>query len=167
MGNAKASELLKNGQNFFFSEPPNIDEAIKSFREATECAPNWAEGFHWLGSAFRQQGEFEVAAKMYRKAIQLDTQDSRPLISLGECLTALERLPEAIQSYRAGIELKPHYAEADARLMLAEALERIDKIPEAISEWKRVAEMEGFYPSGEAPMIEARAKLVKYGIMTG
>jgi tetratricopeptide (TPR) repeat protein len=74
------------------------------------------------------------------------------------------RLAEAITSFRSGLELKPHYGEADARLMLADAFERSGKIQDAITEWKMVAEMKGFYPSGDQPMIEAKAKLAQHGV---
>ena len=167
MDKTKASDLLKNGQTLFFSNPPDLDGAIESFRSVTECAPNWVEGFHWLGAALRQRGKLEESAKTFRKATQLDAKDPRPMISLGECFVALGRLSEAIQSFRAGIELKPHYGEADARLMLANALEQNGKIQEAVTEWKAIANMKGFYPSGDAPIIEAKAKLAEHGIIVG
>ncbi|HVU09571.1 MAG TPA: tetratricopeptide repeat protein [Verrucomicrobiae bacterium] len=162
--NAQISGLLKQGQTLFFASPPDLDGAIKAFQSVTEQAPDWMEGFHWLGSALEQRGKLENAIAMFQKAVQLDKHDSRPLISLGVCFVKAGRLNEAIKYFRSGLELKPHYGEADARLMLADALERNGKIQDAIVEWKKISEMTGFYPSGDAPMIEAKAKLMERGI---
>jgi len=162
--NTKLIGLLKQGQTLFFAKPPDLDGAIEAFRSVTEQAPSWAEGFNWLGSALKQRGKLENAITMFQKAVQLDKLDSRPLISLGVCFTKAGRLNEAIKSFRSGLELKPHYGEADTRLMLADAFERSGKIQDAIAEWKKISEMTGFYPSGDAPMIEAKAKLAKHGI---
>jgi tetratricopeptide (TPR) repeat protein len=109
----------------------------------------------------RQVGE---PVLMFQKAAQLDTRDSRPLISLGVGFVKAGRLAEAIKSFRSGLELNPHYGEADARLMLANALERNGKIQDAIVERKKVSEMTGFYPSGDKPMLEAKAKLAEHGV---
>jgi len=164
MNKTRANELLKKGQDFFFAKPPDRERATESFRLVTECAPNWAEGFLWLGTALFDGKELHNACKNFKKAAQLDDQDARSFIWLGQCLAEMGCLADAIRNYRTGIALKPHYAEADARLMLADALEQSGKIQEAVSEWKIVSEMEGFYASGDKPMIEAKAKLAKHGI---
>jgi tetratricopeptide (TPR) repeat protein len=163
---AKISVLLQRGQTLFFATPPDSDGAIEAFRLVTELAPNWAEGFYWLGSTLKQRGKLEDAVKMFRKAAQLASNDSRPLISLGVCFVTMGSLAEAITSFRAGLQLKPHYGEADARLMLANALEQNGKIQDAITEWRKVVGLKGFYPSGDAPMIDAKAKLPERGVKT-
>jgi hypothetical protein len=57
--------------------------------------------------------------------------------------------------------LKPHYAEADARLILAEAFESFGNVEQAAAQWRVVAQMQSSYPSRERPMEEARRKLAE------
>jgi Flp pilus assembly protein TadD len=98
-----------------------------------------------------------------REAIERDRSDPRHWISLGVVLIRLRHWDEAVKNLRRGLELKPAYAEADARLFLAEALEGAGRLPEARREWRTVAEMEPSYPSYGEPMEQARRKLAERG----
>jgi tetratricopeptide (TPR) repeat protein len=97
------------------------------------------------------------------RLIMLDPADARHPISLGDVLDRAGRLEEAVKSFRAGLALKPHYSEADCRVMLASTLKRLGKIDEAISEWRTVAEMEPMYPSYDIPIMEAKQELEHHG----
>jgi len=77
-------------------------------------------------------------------------------------LSQLGHQEQAIIELKDGIALKPHYAEADARLFLAEAYERSGKIRSAKQQWALVADMKGSYPSYDEPMKEAREKLKEH-----
>ncbi len=119
-----ASQLLREAQAHFFAEPPDYAAAETACRAATNVSPGWGEPFHWLGSVFERQGNLQGAADACRRAIDLLAGDPRPLIALGRLQSRRGQHEEAIRLLQEGIALKPHYAEADARLMLAEAFER-------------------------------------------
>ena len=158
-----ASQLLREGQSYFFAEPPDYAAAEKAYRAATSVSPEWGEPFHWIGSVLESQGNLQEAADAYRRAINLLTGDPRPLIALGHLQSLRGKYEEAIELLHTGIALKPHYAEADARLMLAEAFERAGNVEQAVAQWRVVAQMEPFYPSHEKPMAEAKRKLDEHG----
>ncbi len=153
------SEVLREGQELFFAEPPNHRGAAELFEQVVALSPNWAEGHQWLGSAYEALGDEDRAARAWQTARKLDRNDSRCLISLGVLRTRQRRFKEAIQLLKQGIALKPHYGFADAKLFLAEALERANRMKQARQQWREVLELEPMYPSYGEPMKEARRKL--------
>lgn len=158
-----ASEFLREGQRHHFAEPPNELAAEKAYRSATLTAPEWGEPYHWLGAVLGSQGRTEEAVEAYQQAIRLLPTDPRPLIALGHLQTTCGHYAEAIRLLEAGIAMKPHYAEADARLFLADALERSGAVEEAIAQWQVIMHMEPSYPSRHLPMEEAKRKLNEHG----
>jgi Tfp pilus assembly protein PilF len=153
------ADMLKKGQAAFFAKPPDYQQAKVCFERVTLSAPKWVEGYHWLASACEKMADHDQATKAYKQAIQCDPKDSRPRIAMGRLLTSTGHLKEAIIELQKGIELKPHYCEADARLFLAAAYEKANDLSKAKEQWKIVEEMEPSYPSYEKPMREARKKL--------
>ena len=162
----EASSLLRQGQSHQFADPPNAVAAEKAYRAAIHAAPGWGEPHHWLGSVLERQGYTQEASEAYRQAIQLLAGDPRPLIALGRLQLGRGQYSEAIESLEAGLALKPHYAEADARLFLAEAFEQSGNVEHAIAQWRVVAQMQPFYPSHEHPMEDAKKKLAEHGAVT-
>ncbi len=156
------SDILKEGQAAFFAEPPDNQKAKDCFERVTLAAPNWVEGYHWLASAWESLECHDHATKTYRQAIQCDPKDPRPRIALGRLLIAVGCPREAIVELQQGIELRPHYGEADARLFLAEAYEKTNDFPKAKEQWKLIEKMVPFYPSDDDPMKEARRKLQEH-----
>ena len=104
-------------------------------------------------------GDLPKALVCFLHAVDLDASDSRYWLSLGVCLLRLRHWNEAAMALSRGIELKPHYAEADARLFLAEALSNAGEIARAREQLLVVASMEPSYPSYDKPMLEARKLL--------
>ena len=162
----EASSLLRQGQSHQFADPPNDVAAEKAYRAAIHASLEWGEPHHWLGSVLERQGYTQEASEAYRQAIQLLAGDPRPLIALGRLQLSRGQYSEAIESLEAGLALKPHYAEADARLFLAEAFERSGSVEQAISQWQLVAQMQPLYPSHERPMQDAKTKLAEHGAVT-
>lgn len=159
---ALARQRLKEGQQCFFAKPPDIARAMALFTEVTRLAPNWAEGLGWLASAQAQLSRLDAAESNYRQAILLDPADARHPISLGRVLDRAGRLEEAVKAFRSGLALRPHYAEADCRVMLASTLKRLGKIDEAVNEWRTVAGMDPMYPSYDLPILEAKQELEQH-----
>lgn len=161
---AEAVDALKGGQEVQFQDPPDYVAAERSYRRAIEFAPDWGEPFHWLASVLQEQNRLEDACTMERRAIELLPSDSRPLIALGWTLRLLGKYAEAAPFIENGLELKPHYGEADARFMLAEIYEHLGEINKAATLWRQIMTMDSTYPSYDKPMEEAKIKLAEHGL---
>ena len=114
------------------------------------------------GCTQNEKGDYPSALSHFKAAVKLDDSDPRYWISLGVCLMKLCHWREAVNSLKKGVELKPHYAEADARMFLAEALAAAGRIKEATKEWETVSGMVPTYPSYNAPIAEANEKLHEF-----
>jgi tetratricopeptide (TPR) repeat protein len=156
------TDILREGQNALFAQPPKLEKAKDLFHRVTLLAPNWVEGYQWLASAWEGLGDYQEAAKAYKEAIRCDAKDPRPKISLGRLLTSMGQLNEAITELQQGLALKPHYGEPDARLFLAEAYEKAHDLIKATEQWEIIEKMDPSYPSNDEPMREARRKLQIY-----
>ncbi len=156
------SDLLREGHELFFAEPPDYIAAAAVFEKVVALSPDWAEGHNWLGSTYENLSNQEGAERAWLSANKLDPDDSRPLISLGLLRTKQGRFEEAVELLEQGVALKPHYGFADAKLFLADALVGSGNIEGAKEQWREVLELEPMYPSYDEPMNEAREKLSKY-----
>jgi Flp pilus assembly protein TadD len=159
MQNAQARAAIEKGRAHFFAKIPRFAQAAAAFREASRLAPDWAEPLGWLAASLERQGDLAAAVKTARQALDLDPKDPRHWISLGAMLIKQHHWPEAIRSLKQGLALRPHYAEADARLFLAEAYVGAGCKKDAETQWRLVSAMDPCYPSGDKPMKEALAKL--------
>jgi len=118
-------QKLKEGQQFFFSKPPDLRQATTSFAEVTRLAPNASRAFSgspWLCFSSRSSPRPSpcfVAPLPSTRLTHVCTFHSALRWS------ALGRLDEAVASFRDGLALMPHYGEADSRMMLAEVLKRL------------------------------------------
>ena len=163
---AEPLRLLKEGQEFHFQDPPDYAAAESSYRQAIDLATDWGEPVHWLACVLRDQNKLEEAAVADRKAILLLPSDPRPILTLGWILTSLEQYPEAAELLEKGLELKPHYGEADSRLVLAEVYDHLGQVDKAVALWRQIIGMDSMYPSYGQPMEEAKKKLAEHGLAT-
>lgn len=108
-----------------------------------------------------EQHKFSEAVKIYKKLISLES-DPRYFIAFGVCLQQLGHWKESVKQLEAGLLLKPHYCEGDARLFLAESYLKLGKKKKAIEQWRIVENMEPEYPSYEKVPEEAKRMLQKY-----
>lgn len=93
--------------------------------------------------------------------MELDGAEPRYWIALGVCLSKLHHWSEAVKALQRGVDLKPHYAEADARLWLGEALLASGDRNRAREQFEHVAGMQPSYPSHDRPMRAARKRLAE------
>jgi Flp pilus assembly protein TadD len=104
-------------------------------------------------------GDHASALRWFRRATEFDGNDPRYWIGLGVCLIKLHHWDQAVVAVQRGLDLHPHYAEADARLFLAEALIGAGQVNKARTQLKIVAGMKSSYPSYDHPITEARRRL--------
>ena len=155
------AEILREGQKALFAQPPDLEKAKQSFERVTGLAPEWVEGHHWLAAALEQLGKSGTAVTAYKRAIRCDTSDPRPRIALGRLLVSMGHVREGATELQHGIDLKPHYGEADARLFLAEAFEKAKNFRKAAKQRKIVAATAACHPSCDKPRRETLRKANK------
>lgn len=81
-------------------------------RRALKIQPDYAWGYHVLGSAMQCQGRIPEAMACYRKAIGLRPDYAESHYFLANALRETSSLGEAVNSYRQAIRLQPDFVEA-------------------------------------------------------
>ena len=81
-------------------------------RRALQLKPDYAWGYHVLGSALQCQGRMDESLTCYRKAIRQDPDYAEAHYFLANALRETGGMHEAALSYRQAIKLQPDYVEA-------------------------------------------------------
>jgi superkiller protein 3 len=97
-----------------------FDEAADAFRSAIAKAPDWAMAHMHLAEALAWQDQYQGAESEYRKAVELDKQDSEIWESLGFFKEQTGDFAEAEELYRRALDLDPGYGRP--RCLLARLL---------------------------------------------
>jgi tetratricopeptide (TPR) repeat protein len=120
-----------------------------------------AEASFHKALAMEESGDLAGAAAEFARATLLDGSDPRYWISRGVVLTKLRHFGDAVRCLRVGVDLKPHYGEADARVFLADALWNDGQESAAEREWLVVSKMTPTYPGYDHPIDEAKRCLAQ------
>lgn len=121
------------------------------------------EDLYRQAQALQSSGEHGKAAKVYKQLVAA-TSDARFHIAYGACLQQLRHWQESILQFQRGIDLRPAYAEGDARLMLAASFLEAGQRLKAIEQWRIVASMPPAYPSYESVPDAAKALLARHAV---
>jgi Fe-S cluster biosynthesis and repair protein YggX len=82
-----------------------LQERITQFSKMAADDPDNEIGHFRLGQLLLEDGQYEGAAKSFRRALELNPQFSKVFQLLGTCLMKLGRNPEAIGVLRDGFEV--------------------------------------------------------------
>ncbi len=82
-----------------------LQERIAQFRKMAADDPENELGHFRLGQLLLEDGQYEDAARSFRRTLELSPQFSKVFQLLGTCLMKLGRNPEAIGVLREGFEL--------------------------------------------------------------
>lgn len=108
------------------------------------------------------QGSLFFGRTLRREDLRLNLpQQFADVVRRALALIEHHRWSEAVKALQRGVDLKPHYGEADARLFLGEALLASGDRSRAREQFERVVRMEPSYPSHNRPMEAARRKLAE------
>lgn len=116
-----------------------FQEAIASYRRATEIAPKHAATHNSLGNAQKRLGQFREAVSSYRRALKFEPRDANAHCNLGSALRELGRLDKSVASSRQAIALDPKLAAAHNNLGVA--LGDLGKLEEAVASYSRAIEI--------------------------
>jgi tetratricopeptide (TPR) repeat protein len=113
-----AAEALASAVQHYRSG--RLGEAEALCRQIIAVQPQHADALHLLGVIAHQTRHYDAAAKLIGRAIALNGDAAQYHNSYGNALRALERFPEAMQSYRRAIKCDPTLAIAHHRLGMLE-----------------------------------------------
>lgn len=117
-GSASMDLLLQRGRDAM--ETGDTQEAIEHLTALTDHAPDFAEGWNALASAYFQAGKFGPAVDDIRRALSLNPNHYGALSGLGMILEDMGYDASARDAYRAAQAIHPHQPDIE------KAVERLD-----------------------------------------
>jgi len=83
--------------------------ALTAFQTAQKMDGNLALAWYGEGAVYQRQGKCEQAVPLYRKATDLDKKFPEAQLALGQCLTELKKIDDAIAAYTPGTKWGPKW----------------------------------------------------------
>jgi len=103
----------------FEMESEFLPQAVESYQQALELAPDWVDAHINLGVALYQMGRVEEARGEFAAAVQLDPLSGISRYNLGCVLEEQGRIDEAIGQLRRAARAMPAHADVHFNLALA------------------------------------------------
>jgi tetratricopeptide (TPR) repeat protein len=110
--------LLQRGRDAL--ELGDTQKAIEHFTALTDHAPEFAEGWNALATAYFTAGEFGPSVEDIAKTLSLNPKHFGALGGLGMILEEIGKPEKALEAYKAALAIHPHLTGIKDR---AEALE--------------------------------------------
>jgi protein O-GlcNAc transferase len=104
-------ESLKRQESF--------EQAISSFKEAINLAPNFAEAYFNMANVFLIQGNNSEAEFNYQQTLKINPNHPRACFNLGNIMLGKNDFNQAASYYQKAIDLNPRFAEAHNNLGIA------------------------------------------------
>src|SRR5207249_7475679 len=132
------SPKLWNERGVVLHQAGRTDEALASYRHATEVDPQYALAWNNVGVVLAHQADTEDAIEAFRKALQLSPEFVGARLNLALLLTHLRRFQLALEAYRQVLASQPTSAPAwnGVGLVLVE----LKRFPDARNAFVRAVE---------------------------
>lgn len=124
-GSAAMDLLLQRGEDAL--QGGDLDAAVEHLTALTDHAPDFAEGWNALATAYYMQGRFGPSLADIQRTLALNPNHYGALAGLGIILEEMGRDEEAAGAYRASLAIHPHQDQ------VKEALTRLEQSAEGIS----------------------------------
>jgi len=105
LSGTRAQAYADEGDKYFKSN--DYAQAIVSYKKAVALDPKLGLAYYGLGLCHHQQGQWQQAVVAWRHAKALLQPEGAMYITLGNDLYHLKRYDEALQSFRAAIDIPP------------------------------------------------------------
>lgn len=99
-----------------YAETGRLEQAETEFRRAAKIAPRDVGPLLNLGRLYEAQEEYQIAARAFEAAMQVDPKHSEAAFLAGEAWRQFGSALAAKRCYRKALDIRPDYAEAHARL---------------------------------------------------
>jgi tetratricopeptide (TPR) repeat protein len=90
----------------------DLDGAVKLYRDALRCLPNYPEGHFFYARALERKGQTAPAIAEYTKALQLRPAFDQAHLMLGLLLARQKNYDEAVAHFQAALKSNPDSASA-------------------------------------------------------
>jgi tetratricopeptide (TPR) repeat protein len=118
----------------------NVQRGIHHLQRAIEIAPEFIEAINHLGTVYYHKSEFQKAADLFSRALEVDGTAYDPLVNLGGVMINLGRYKEAVELNRSAISLRPDDALAHAQLGMS--LFAVGELDDAIGHLNRAKRLD-------------------------
>ncbi|WP_373493503.1 tetratricopeptide repeat protein [Aquiflexum sp.] len=103
----------------YYRNLQRYDEAVKQFRRALECDPDFIQAYNWLGYIAMDQGDLATAEENFLLYIQHAPDEPRPHNSLGVLRLRQGRYEEAARLFEQSFAIDPRFTESRDNLLRA------------------------------------------------
>ena len=104
--------IIKNIKGACFEGLEQLDEAIKSYKEAISIDSKNFKAYFNIARVMEQLDRFEDALDFYKKSLKINSKFAEAHNNLGNLMREMSFLDEARKSFETAISLKPEYVEA-------------------------------------------------------
>ena len=118
--------LLFNLTGVCYAGLGQLEDAVKSYKEALIINPNYYKAHYNLGGVFQEMGELDEAVQSYLKSLMIEPNYVEAHNNLGNVYRELGDFDHALQSYENAIAINPKYIEA--RYSLAITLQHVGNL---------------------------------------
>ena len=96
------------------------EQAVGEFQRALEIDPNDSDSSRFLGAAYRQLGQSELALAAYRQALRSDPANYRSFVDLGNFYIQRDLYSQSLEPLRQAVALAPDEPNVRYHLALAQ-----------------------------------------------
>ena len=116
-----AQAHINLGAALLHLKPPNVNQAIEHFKQATDLDPNKASAYINWGIALMATRDADAAIERFAAALKIEPANAKAYLNWGTALSQKDN-PDwdgAIEQYRKAIGVDPNYSEAYRNLGVA------------------------------------------------
>jgi len=118
----------------------NVKGAVEAYLESIKLAPNSAEVFLNLGSAYLKLDKNNDAAKTFKQAVKLNPNLAEAQYGLGFAFFRLKRYPDAVAAFKKATNLSPKMA--NAHFGLGAAYNELQETDSMLKEYRILEELD-------------------------
>jgi tetratricopeptide (TPR) repeat protein len=115
--------------------------ADREYRQAIQCNPRYAAGYHWYANLLAARGQHDAARVAIMRALEIDPVSLITQVWAGFTAHLAHRFDDAILHYQSALELDPHFIWA--HMYRAQALEQKGDVDEALREFETTIALAG------------------------
>jgi tetratricopeptide (TPR) repeat protein len=117
--------VVRNHLGRIYLGQGRLEEAIQTFRTLVNSAPDLVEARHNLAVAYARQGLRQQAIEQFSEVLRLRPDFHAARLDLGALLVEMGRLPDAIDTLKAGLAAAPARTEGGSQPELIETRYRL------------------------------------------
>ena len=135
---ASISEALKTAAQYYYAN--HLNEAEQIYLQILEVVPEQPDALHGLGLLTLKKGESENAKKFLELAVQVQPNEFRNWLALGNCYQSASEFTSAVDAYEKALAVGCNIAPLHNNL--GYALQKLGKWEKAIAAYQKALEIQ-------------------------